>query len=152
MILTQDETNSINQYLYIVNNITQILDNETTIDPAIRAANGVSDDNIVNLNTTLTNALSDIDDILNPPVVPALAPTITLITPTGGVGGVVVNIAGNNLTGATVTFNGEPAVINSNTDVLIETIVPLAAITGIITVTTANGTTFSSSVFTIESL
>ena len=150
MALTQDQINDLNQYLYIVNNLAVILDKETTINPTVRAESGISDDNIVNLNNTMTNALNDMDLILDPPVVPAIAPTITLITPLVGVGGIVVTIAGNNLTDAVVTFNGEPAVLTTNTDILIETTVPLAAITGIITITTPNGTTFSDDVFVVS--
>lgn len=148
MSLTSQEISDISQYLYIANNIVSILDKETSIGSDLRIPNGVSNDNITNLNNTLTDTLSAIDSIITSPA--PSAPTITLFTPTHDVEGALISIAGTNLTGATVTFNSTPAIVVSNTDTLITCTVPTGALTGVITVTTSGGTTFSSTVFTVN--
>ncbi|MFN5544878.1 MAG: IPT/TIG domain-containing protein [Bacteroidota bacterium] len=77
-------------------------------------------------------------------------PSITGFSPTAGGVGTSVTISGSNFTGATaVTFNGVTStftVVNSTT---ITATVPASATTGVIAVTTASGTTNSSSTFTV---
>jgi len=83
-------------------------------------------------------------------VAPA-SPTITSFTPTSGLVGTVVTIAGTNLTGATsVTFNGTTATTFSvDNSAQITATVPTGATTGVIGVTTPGGTATSTDQFTV---
>jgi hypothetical protein len=80
------------------------------------------------------------------------APTITSFTPTSGPAGTSVNITGTNFTGATaVKFNGLSAnsfTFTSATQIT-AAIVPPAATTGPISVTTPSGTGTSATNFTV---
>ena len=79
------------------------------------------------------------------------APTIASFSPTNGIPGTSVNVAGTGFTGATkVNFNGTAATFNITDDSHISASVPSAATTGPITVTTAAGTATSSSAFTVN--
>jgi hypothetical protein len=81
---------------------------------------------------------------------PPVGPTITGITPSRGPAGITVRISGVNLAGATdVTFGGASASITSNTATLVTAVVPAAAATGPIGVTTPAGTTTSAVSFTV---
>jgi hypothetical protein len=81
-----------------------------------------------------------------------IAPSITSFTPTSGPVGTVVTIHGTAFTGATsVKFGGVAATsfaVNSATQ--ITATVPVGAVTGKISVTTAGGTGTSSTSFTVE--
>jgi arylsulfatase A-like enzyme len=80
-------------------------------------------------------------------------PAISDFSPASGPIGTGVTINGSNLGSAlSVKFNGQTASILSNTQTVITTIVPQGAMTGPITVTTANGTATSSSDFTVTSI
>lgn len=78
------------------------------------------------------------------------APAITSISPTAGVAGLSVTIAGSNFGpiqgGSTVTFNGAGAVVTSWSDTSIQATVPASATNGPVVVTVAgvasNGVTF----------
>ena len=78
-------------------------------------------------------------------------PTVTSFTPASGPVGTNVSITGTNLTGATaVTFNGTASTsftVNSATKISAR--VPAGATTGLIAVTTPNGTGQSSTSFTV---
>ncbi len=79
------------------------------------------------------------------------APTITGFTPTTGAAGATVTVTGTNLTGATsVTVGGVAitgfTVVNATT---ITFMLPAAAVTGPIVVTTAGGTVTSTGTFTV---
>jgi len=77
-------------------------------------------------------------------------PTIASFTPTSGWFGTRVWIYGFDFLGATsVTFNGIPAQFTVGSDQFIDAYVPSGATTGRISVTTANGTGWSSSSFTL---
>jgi hypothetical protein len=80
-----------------------------------------------------------------------VAPTISSINPSHGSPGTQVVLAGTNLLGASaVSFNGQPAFSYSVVSASeIDAVVPAAATTGTIRVTTANGTATSSS-FTVD--
>jgi hypothetical protein len=78
------------------------------------------------------------------------APLITSFTPTSGWFGMSVSIYGFNFANATsVTFNGTEAQFSIQPDESISAEVPPGATTGPISVTTANGTGWSSSSFTL---
>ena len=71
-------------------------------------------------------------------------------SPTSGSSGAPVTILGTNLAGATsVTFNGIPATINSNTGSEITTAVPTGATTGTVQVTTPGGVLTSNTDFQV---
>jgi hypothetical protein len=77
-------------------------------------------------------------------------PAISSITPTVGWFGTRVWIYGFDFTGTTsVTFNGVPAQFSVQSDGWIDTNVPTGATSGPISVTTANGTGWSTSSFTL---
>jgi hypothetical protein len=78
-------------------------------------------------------------------------PVVGSFTPTSGPAGITVTITGSKFTGATaVSFGGTPAssftVVNANTI----TAVVGSGTTGVVAVTTARGTTASSSAFTLR--
>lgn len=79
-----------------------------------------------------------------------LAPTISSFTPATGRAGTGVDISGTRFAGATsVTFNGAPGGFMVVSDSEIHARVPCAATNGHISVTTSNGTGWSSSSFTV---
>jgi uncharacterized repeat protein (TIGR03803 family) len=81
------------------------------------------------------------------------APTISSFTPKSGFPGTSVIITGTNLSYATsVTFNGTPATITSDTATQIVATVPSGATTGPISVTTLGGTVTTTSNFTVVTL
>lgn len=63
--LTSDDLTTISTCQGIINTLVPILDKETTLASENRSANGISDANITNINTTIQNALSAIDNILS---------------------------------------------------------------------------------------
>jgi hypothetical protein len=78
------------------------------------------------------------------------APTITSFTPTSGVQGTHVMIHGSGFTGATsVKFHGKAATFTVVSDSVINAVVPAAATTGHIAVTTPGGAATSAATFTI---
>jgi hypothetical protein len=85
-------------------------------------------------------------------VVPALAgaaPHITSFNPQSGPVGTNVTLNGTAFTGTTsVRFNGTPATFSVNGDTQVSTTAPAGATTGNITLTTPNGTAFTST-FTV---
>ncbi len=77
-------------------------------------------------------------------------PPFVTTQPSIGQVGTPVSILGTNLTGATsVTFNGTPAPILTNTGSAITTAVPAGATTGTVQVTTLSGTQNSDTVFQV---
>ena len=77
-------------------------------------------------------------------------PEILSFSPTSGGVGTPVTITGNSFTGATkVTFGGVKATFTVKSDTEVDTTVPTGAVTGKIALTTPNGTTVSSGVFTV---
>jgi RNA polymerase sigma factor (sigma-70 family) len=96
-------------------------------------------------------ATSDGSFTVTAPTTPSASPpAITGTTPAGGSIGQSVGIGGKSLTGATaVRFNGTSAEFTVVSDTLITTHVPEGATTGPITVVTPNGTSTSSSPFTV---
>ena len=76
------------------------------------------------------------------------SPVITSISPTSGPVGALVTIEGNNLAGASASFNGVPTAISSDSATQLSTSVPQGATTGSVSVTTPSGTT--SGPFTVE--
>ena len=89
-----------------------------------------------------------IASVLVPAVTP---PAITGFNPISGPVGTVVTISGTNLTSTSVVaFGGTPATtFTVNSDISIAATVPSGAATGPITVTTAGGTAFSATDFTV---
>ncbi|MBF9220237.1 reprolysin-like metallopeptidase [Hymenobacter ruricola] len=92
--------------------------------------------------------ISDANFTISPP---AVGPTITSFTPTGGMPGTVVSILGSNFTGATaVAFNGTPAAsfaVVSATQ--LTATVAASTTTGPITVATPVGTATSATPFVV---
>lgn len=84
--------------------------------------------------------------------VTASPPSISGFTPGSGPVGTVVTIAGQNLVGASVAFNGTTATPTTDTSTQIVVVVPQGATTGPITVTTPGGTATSASAFDISDL
>lgn len=86
-----------------------------------------------------------------PPPQPSTAPTLSGINPSHGAPGASVTLTGTNLSGATaVAFHGQAAFsfsVSSDTQIL--AVVPSAATTGAIEVTTPKGTAASAS-FTVD--
>src|SRR6266536_244639 len=82
----------------------------------------------------------------------AAAPSISGFSPTSGPAGCQVIISGSGFSGLTaITFNGHSATFTQNSSSQITATVPASATTGPIAVTQPNGTTTSSSVFTVAS-
>jgi RNA polymerase sigma factor (sigma-70 family) len=78
------------------------------------------------------------------------APEISGFSPPSGAAGTSVGIGGAHFTGATaVKFNGVAAGFTVGSDGLITAIVPAAATSGAVTVTTAGGTATSAATFTV---
>ena len=78
------------------------------------------------------------------------APCIASVSPAAGAVGGAVTIKGIHLSGATsVSFNGTPATIVTNTSTTVTTRVPVGATTGDISVVTPGGTATSPKIFTI---
>jgi IPT/TIG domain len=76
--------------------------------------------------------------------------TFTSMSPDTGPVGTSVIISGAGFTGATdVSFNGVGAVFGVDTDSQITTTVPFGATTGLVTVTSPNGTVSSAADFTV---
>jgi hypothetical protein len=68
MALSVDDVQDIQTYQLLLTTLVTILDKETTIASENRGANGVSDANITELNTTVTNILDAINAIIAPSV------------------------------------------------------------------------------------
>ncbi len=82
---------------------------------------------------------------------PAVGPTITSFSPTGGLAGTVVTILGSNFTGTTaVSFNGTAATAFTVTSATqLTATVPAGATTGTIVVTAPTGTATSATAFVV---
>lgn len=79
------------------------------------------------------------------------APTVSSFSPTSGSVGTSVTISGSGFSGATsVAFNGVNATFAVSSASQINTSVPTGATTGVISVTTSNGTATSSGSFTVS--
>ncbi len=88
-------------------------------------------------------------------VMPALAaaPKVSVFSPTSGAVGAKVTISGGSFTGAkSVKFNGVAATFKVVSSTKISAVVPAAATTGKISVTTAGGTGTSVAVFSVSPL
>ncbi len=81
-----------------------------------------------------------------------VAPAITSFSPTSGPVGTSVTITGTNLSGASgVSFNGTAAtVLNAVNATTVTATVPAGATTGVISLTTPNGTAVSATSFTVS--
>ena len=80
----------------------------------------------------------------------AQSPTITSFTPTSGSVGTLVTITGTNLSSPTTfTIGGKNAIVVSNTGTKLVGMIMPGAVTGAVSVTTAGGTSNSSSNFTV---
>ncbi len=80
----------------------------------------------------------------------AQTPTITSFNPSSGAPGTVVTISGTNLGSPTAfTIGGATAIVESNTGSQLVGVVMSSALTGSISITTANGTAISVSSFTV---
>lgn len=113
----------------------------------VRVDADVSADYRVNEEPSTNNhaTLSTLINAANPPV-------ITGFSPISGAAGSSVTITGANLGGAlSVTFNLKAAVITANSATSVTAIVPAGATSGLITVSTANGTAASAAGFTVTS-
>lgn len=113
MSLSSEQSSTLSIYQTLLQALVNILDKETTIDETNRASNGISDENIVNLNNSIQNTLYAINHIVASTY---LIPTIISFTPTSGDEGSSVTITGTNFAGAEVYFNGVLASIISSTD------------------------------------
>ncbi|MBI5944059.1 MAG: IPT/TIG domain-containing protein, partial [Chloroflexi bacterium] len=83
-------------------------------------------------------------------VPPIPVPTITGFTPINGVVGTIVTITGTNFNSASdVSFNGIPAVFTVDSDTSISATVPGTATTGLVSVTTPDGTAASIGNYTV---
>jgi kumamolisin len=81
------------------------------------------------------------------------APAINNFVPDTGTAGTPVTINGANFTGATaVAFNGISASFSVVSSTQIDTTVPTAATTGVVTVTTPGGTATSAGVFVVNTI
>jgi IPT/TIG domain len=79
-----------------------------------------------------------------------VTPAITSFAPASGAGGTGVTITGTTFTGATaVSFNGAAATFTVSNSGTVTTKVPAGATTGLITVTTLDGTATSAASFTV---
>ncbi|RYE16498.1 MAG: hypothetical protein EOP51_25675, partial [Sphingobacteriales bacterium] len=82
--------------------------------------------------------------------IPIPVPSITSFTPSSGAAGTLVTITGTSLDDpTTITIGGTPAIIVSNNGTQLVAMVMSGAVTGAISVTTANGTATSSGNFTL---
>jgi len=92
--------------------------------------------------------ISNVNFTVSPP---AVGPTITSFTPTGGLAGTVVTVLGSNFTGATaVAFNGTAAASYTVTSATqLTAIVAAGTTTGPITITAPTGTATSASPFVV---
>jgi hypothetical protein len=87
-----------------------------------------------------------------PSPTPPPAPTISSFTPGSGWPGTSVTVAGSGFVGTTaVSFNGAAAAFTVNSGSQLTATVPAGAVTGPISVTTAGGTTTSTSSFAVTS-
>jgi hypothetical protein len=88
-----------------------------------------------------------------PPPPPVLTPTVAGFSPRNAVVGASVMIVGTHLTGATaVSFNGVPATFTLGSDTQLTAVVPAAATTGSVTITTPQGTVTSTAIISILAL
>lgn len=86
-----------------------------------------------------TGASTMVFTVTTPPT-----PTITGFTPTSGAPGTVIIVTGTNLTGATsVSIGGAPATYTVNRDGTVSVTVPANAASGVVSITTPNGTATS---------
>lgn len=87
------------------------------------------------------------------PLVNCAPPTLTGLSPMGGTVGMQVTLSGSNLAGVTaVTFSAQvPATVLSNSPTQVVVNVPVGAVSGPITVTTAGGSA-DSAAFTVQPL
>ncbi len=84
-------------------------------------------------------------------VKPSPVPKVTSFSPGSGVPGAVVKISGSGLLGdGQVEFNGTAATILTNTASAIKVLVPAAATSGTLSVTTPGGTVTSTASFTVK--
>jgi sugar lactone lactonase YvrE len=82
-------------------------------------------------------------------VIPPPSPVVTGISPLNAHPGDIVTITGQNLAGATVTVGGVPVLITSNTGTTITIVVPAGTAGGVISVTTAGGSSSSAQPITV---
>lgn len=95
----------------------------------------------------------NVDNILVTSTASAGAPVITDFTPSSGASGTSVTIGGSNFTGASaVAFNGTSASYTVDSATNISATVPGGATTGPISVTTSNGTAFSTNSFLVPTV
>jgi hypothetical protein len=64
--MTAEQVLDITTNQNLVNLLVMILDKEVTLSSEARSANGLSNANITNINTTITNALDAINAIIAP--------------------------------------------------------------------------------------
>ena len=103
--------------------------------------------------TGLVSVTTPNGTVQSPTAFTVTALSITGLAPASGPVGTSVTITGTGFTGATdVSFNGVSATFKVVTDIKITATVPAGATTGLVSVTTPNGTVQSPTAFTVTAL
>ena len=123
----------------------QSIDSNTAVQIKVTVASATTGSGPIVVNTPGGQATSATNFTV------AAAPTVTSFTPTAGLTGASVVISGTGFTGASaVKFNGTAATtFTVDSDIQITATVPGSATSGLVSVTTANGTGTSANPFTV---
>ena len=123
----------------------QSIDSNTAVQIKVTVASATTGSGPIVVNTPGGQATSATNFTV------AAAPTVTSFTPTAGLTGASVVISGTGFTGASaVKFNGTSATtFTVDSDIQITVTVPGSATSGLVSVTTSNGTGTSANPFTV---